>query len=426
MEMEDAASCWGRDHDEIFKMLCLRILNNVYGEECCSIIYNAIEKGAQSIDQLREDSKLEENTFNRSISTLLHSKIIRTEPFSIDYTQMFNLLLYSHFLEFAMSCSPIPQDKELIAYIIQKVFDEQTLNSQKLANSLVTKHADLDRNRIVYLIEHLVGKQVLQEDSEGCISFNVPFYYMEKRKEAIKSMVQYNDHRVVEVVDALFSKDLFFKILSDKENTKFDVDEVVNKLMDITGLTEKEINGIFKILKAKEYSLISQNEWILTPNETLKNFKIKQIANILVEIGYPLSRRVVNILLKNEHLETTMLCELCLLSSEDGQELFEKLMFLGILMVDKLQDAPHTSLKKHYYVWRINFPVAIANSSAYLLGILTKLYIDLSNEISLSNEKYSLSESLLQMHKKTLNDRIKIINNTIMSVSRKYIEVHEL
>lgn len=424
--MDDAAACWGRDHDEIFRMLCLRILYNVYGDECATVVCAAAENNPQSLDQLRAECGLDSAAFSRAAATLMHAGILSGDPPAPDFHRMFRLLLHSHFIEFAMEYAPLPQDRELIAHIAQKVFDEETLSTQKLASSIVTKHPSLDRSRIAQLIEHLAAAGVLQEDSDGCISFNEAFFYMRKRAEALRSLVQYNDHRVVEVVDALFSNDMFFSVLADNESVQFNIDVAVEKVMEITGLSEKEVLGIFKILKSKEYSMISQTEWVLTPGEALKNFKIKQIANILVEIGYPLAKRAVNILLRREHLETTMFCELCLLSSEDGQELFDKLMFLGVLLADKLQDAPHTSLKRHYLVWKINFPLAIANCSAYLLGILTKLYIDLSNEFSLSNEKYSLSESLLQAHKKILNERIKIIDNTIMSVSRKYIEIHEL
>ncbi|KAH0789119.1 hypothetical protein GPJ56_006974 [Histomonas meleagridis] len=423
--MEEAAACWGRDHNEILTALCLKIVGNSYGQNCNYLLTVAIEKNVTNLQELKDVVTLKKAEFSEAISLLVHNKIIQTEPFQINFQQIFNILLYSHFTEFALSFAPIPQDKEIINLVMKKVFDEQTLTAQKLANSIATKNPEINNSRLLFVIEHLASINVLFADEQGCLSFNVGYFFMKQRLFALESLVQYNDHRVIEVVRALFSPELFFGTLLNKENAEFNVEEVTPMIASITGITPKEINGIYGILRSKEYSIISQNEWVLTPALAIRNFKIKKIAQLLSEIGYPLARRVLNLLLKREHLETSMLCELCLLPS--GQKLLEKLRFLGVLFYDQLQDAPHTKLKKHFLVWRIDFDHAIANSSGYLLGLLAKLYIDLNDELVRSKEtNESYTESLVQNHKKILNERLTILHNTIMAASRKYIEIHEL
>jgi hypothetical protein len=150
---------------------------------------------------------------------------------------------------------------------------------------------------------------------------------------------------------------------------------------------------------------------------------MKRIASLLSEIGFPLARRVVNLLLRTEQLETTMIVERTLLSSDECRTLLGKLNFLGVLAHEQLQDAPHTALKKKYVIWRLTPSDAVNNSSAYLLGVLTKLYYDLVEEKShLSQLERGGSEG----RRKTLDERIALLNNTVFSVARMYIDIHEL
>ena len=185
---------------------------------------------------------------------------------------------------------------------------------------------------------------------------------------------------------------------------------------------------IFEILKTKEYKIIAPNAWVLTTQSALMCTKMKKIAGLLCEIGYPLARRVINLLLKTEPIETGMLCERLLLRLEDGRDLLAKLRARGVIQSEELGDAPHTSLKKKYVMWRLNPDVAINHSCAYLLGVLTKLYCDLIDEENHLKEEESLGKegAIHEKRRKTLTGRITVLNNTMVCITRKYIESHEL
>ena len=153
---------------------------------------------------------------------------------------------------------------------------------------------------------------------------------------------------------------------------------------------------------------------------------MKKIAQLLSEIGYPRARRVINLLLKKESLEGRALCEMILMTSESGRELLERLKYLGILESESLQDAPHTKLRRQYIIWKLNPISSINNASSYLLGVLAKLYYDLqTEERHLESDSATKNQSTSEKMKK-FNEKTAILQNTMLSVTKRYIEIHEL
>jgi hypothetical protein len=230
-------------------------------------------------------------------------------------------------------------------------------------------------------------------------------------------------------VRALFSRDLFYESLVGATNDEYDPDDVVPQIADMTDLSVAEVNGVFDVLRAREYSIIGPRELVITTQAALLNCKMKRIGALLSEIGFPLARRIIDLLLRYEQLETGMISEKTLLSSDEACTLLGKLSFLGVLAADPLQDAPHTTLKKRYIMWKLNPGMAINNSCAYLLGVLTKLYLDLAEEQRTLDDlaaRERQQQTTSENRRKTLDDRIALLNNSILSVAKAYVDVHEL
>ena len=428
--MEEAAECWGKDHDEILSNLCLHVTRHVYGEDCYHVMKSFSAETATEEELERVADFTEPRRFRAAMNVLLADNVITTDPMSINLFAIFQHILFPHFLEFAMGYARIPQDKAPISYVIAKVFKEQTLNAQNLVRSILTLRKDemLNPSHVSAVIQLLVSKRVLQEDDQHRLSFSNAEFIGRLRLQALESLVELNDHRVVEVVRALYSDDIFGHALIANDDLPFDVEDVCARLCELTDLSEAEVMGVLGILRTKEYSIISPTEWVLTTQSALNCMKMKKIGSLLAEIGYPLARRVINLLLKNEQLETGMLCERILMDDEDGRELLSKLHTLGIVQPEMLEDAPHTKLKKKYVIWRVSPVTAINYASAYLLGVLTKVYFDLMAEQDHLKEADSgfHKPDFIEKRRKTLNDRVTVLENTIMALTRKYIEIHEL
>jgi hypothetical protein len=292
----------------------------------------------------------------------------------------------------------------------------------------MTKHRELalPAARLRNVIDHLCSENVIVGYDTG-LSFNHVEFLARARLRALEGLVEFHDHRVVEVVRALFRKDLFYEALIDGQNHELDLEAVIARVSEITELSVKEVEGVFEVLKSREFSILSRQEPVLTVQSALVVYKMKRIAGLLSEIGFPLARRVVNLLLRTEPLETGTIIERTLLSSQECRTLLGKLSFLGVLIQEPLEDAPHTTLKKRYVMWRLNPPVAVNNSCAYLLGVLTKLYYDLVEEQGhLSELSHRQTGAPSDNRKKTLDERISLLNNSIFSVTRAYIDIHEL
>lgn len=421
--MNKAAECWGMVHDELLTKLCFHIVTPIYGEDC-SIILQNMSPEIEDINEIREACKLSPAKFDAALSSLVHKKIISTDPLNLNLSIIFNYLLNPHFIQFAESYSIIPQDKHSISIITKKVLDEPTLKQHKLVLSITTKHQSIDQNTVARIIDHLLAKNVFITNQNNAISFNYSFFYAVQREKALENLVELNDRRVLEVVRSLFSPELYLGCLVDKDQQEIDLDVAIPTISTQTGLSFNEIMKIFDILKTPEYSILNIDN-TLTPSEALKSYKMKRIAQLLSEIGYPLARRVINALLRKQCLEGSALCEMLLMSSEFGSELLERLKYLGVLMNEQLQDAPHTTLKRQYTLWKLSIDSSINNSSSYLLGVLAKLYYDLQKE----QEQFmaaSESGSSIGDQSRKFDEKTEVLQNTIFAVTRRYIEIHEL
>jgi hypothetical protein len=425
--MDEAARCWGRSHDEILSSLCLHITRHVFGEDCLLLVRALFSSSPVSDAELALESGLSNpKHFSRALSTLTRHGVINS--LTLNRFALFQHVLFPHFIEHAQAYARIPQDRSLISYILTKIFEEQTLSAEQLARSVLTKHPDrgLTAERLLEIIEHLCAENVIVGEDKG-LSFNHQEFLGRARLRALESLVEFHDHRVVEVVRALFARDLFYVSLIDGENCRFETCDVVQRVAEMTGLSEREVEGVLEVLKSREFALVAKEEPVLTVQSALTAFKMRRIAGVLSEIGFPLARRVVNLLLRTEQLETSMITERTLLSSQECRTLLGKLNFLGVLAQEPLEDAPHTTLKKKYVMWKLNPLVAINNSCAYLLGVLTKLYYDLIEEQGhLSDLDSHQGGTSQENRKKTLDERIALLNNSIFSVTRAYLEIHEL
>ncbi|OHS98227.1 hypothetical protein TRFO_35429 [Tritrichomonas foetus] len=426
--MEEAARCWGSNHDDLLLKLCFIIAEQMISEDCCLII-RSITDAVNDLDELQKITELPDLRFRKAITKLQHKQIITIDPLEVNIYSIFNKLLYPHFIKFAEDYSLIPQDKPYIEKIARKVLDEPTLNSEKLVGSLTTKHKGLDSIRLSIVIDYLIKKNVLVEDSDNAkLKFNFGRFLSKQREAALLQFVELNDRRVYDVVRALFSDDLYHDCLVTCSDTSFNEDDVICHISEETGLSNKEINSIFGILKTPEYSFISPTDDILTPSRAINIFKIKKIGHLLTEIGYPLAKRVINLLIRKESLEGNSICESILLTTERGRELLEKMYTLGILEKEALQDAPHTTLKRQYVVWKISSYSALNNASAYLIGVLAKLYADLLTEQATMEKESGAGRNQEndENRKRRFDEKTQILQNTMFSVTKRYIEIHEL
>lgn len=426
--MEQAAECWGKNHDELLTQLCLHIANSIYGEDCTKLLKTVLSNNIANVDQLQELSELNLPRFQSAFAILTHKRIIiiSTDPFEINFFAIFNTVLYPHFIQYAEAYAPIPQYKEYISIITRKVLDEPTLNAEKLVNSLCSKNPELEREKFSLVINILLEKDVLETDEEENIKFNFGLFLITQRAEALEKLVELNDRRILEVVRALFSNELYQGCLQGNTNQAFDQENDIPIIMRKTGLSRKEIACIFDILRTSEYSIISPSEDVLTPSNAMKSFKMKKIAQLLSEIGYPRARRVINLLLKKESLEGRALCETILMTSESGRELLERLKYLGILESEPLQDAPHTKLRRQYVIWKLNHSAATNNASSYLIGVIAKLYYDLQTEERNLESNSATKNQPINEKVKKFNEKTEILQNTMLSVTKRYIEINEL
>ena len=427
-KMEEAARYWGSSHDDLLLKLCLFIAEKKVGKDCINLL-QMISDDIKDLDQLREKSQLPQNQFDSYIRKLEHEQIISFNPLEVNILSIFRTVLSPQLVNFAYENAKLREDKEYVEKIVKKVLDESTLNVDKLVSLLTTKYPELDAVQLTEVIEFLVSKGVLvpDENNNGALKYNFVKFIIQKRKEALESLVEMNDRRVLDVVKVLFSDDLFGSCLETCENTEFDVENVTNFIAQRSDLSTREITSIFDILKSQEYSIISMNENVITPSNALKSFKMKKIAELLSEIGYPLARRVINFLLRKDSVEGNYLCESLLMTIENGRELLEKLCKLGVIEYEKLQDAPHTALRRQYTIWRLSPASAINNASAYLIGVLAGLYFELQTEKDrYQQDLSSKKKDQDNMKRKKFDEKKSIIKNTIISVTKKYIEIQEL
>jgi hypothetical protein len=417
--MDEAAASWGRNSEEVLSELCLFIARCTFGEDCYSII-QAISEDVITLEELEEASGIrDQNKFTRAINLLLRQGVITFPPLQLSHFALFQHLLVPNFIEHAESYARIPQERLLIGYLVSKVVEEQSLFKDQLVLSVLTlhKHKELNGERLSSLIDHLCDSDVLVPAQSG-ITFNHAEFLARVRLRALESLVKFHDHSVIEVVRALYSRDLFYHSLVTGTNDEYDPNDLIPRLANYTNLSIAQVEGVLDVLRSRQYSVIGAQDTTVTTEAALLNCKMRRIAELLTEIGFPLARRVIHLLLKYEQVETTMITEKTLLSAEEVGALLGKLSFLGVLAAEPLQDAPHTALKKRYIIWKLNPGLAINNACAYLLGLLTKLYEDIVTE------QRDLDAE--EMDQNPSKNRISVLKNSILSVGKAYLDIHEL
>ena len=430
--MEAAAQFWFRSHDEILFILCKTYIKQKMGDDCEKIV-SCLANPVDQISTLQNLSELEQRAFQNALTQLCQAGVVITEPeIALVPQTIITMLCLTHFITFAQRYYIIPQDKDLIRLIIKKVIEAPTLTIQKLADTLATEDATVDRLRILDLTKHLLQENVLYQtdDDTNVVVFNTRFYYSKLRLEAIEELVQYQDHRVTEVIREIFSSECKGHILDECEPEHIEREELIEYLCGKTDMSQSEILGVFSILASPEICLLSTDYAFIQPRLTLYIYRMKRIAALLSEIGYPLARRVINMLLKHDQIETNKFCDMLMMPKEDALVLLEKLKKLGIVACDYLEDAPHTTLKRKYGVWKINPTEAFNNSGAYLLAVLGALLFEAENEKAQNEEILSKSEDLLAASemrmRKVMENRLTVLNNSLKTVIKKYIEIHQI
>jgi hypothetical protein len=430
--MEAAANYWNKPHDQVLFELCTEIVRNKMGEDCAAIVLQ-LSSPVEDALTLMASSKLDDTRFRAALTVLCQSGIVVTQPnIALLPQTIISMLSLPHYVIFAQKYYIIPQDKELIAIIVKKVIQAPTLSAQKIADTLATEDPSVDRSRVLILIQHLLSKNILYQTEDGfpIIVFNTQRFLTIIRKEALEKLVELQDHRVVEVVRALFDPDYKESVLVDCDNEHVDRDELVDYLCKATDMKENEVFGVLSILASNELCLISPDFSILQPRISLAIFKLKRVAALLSEIGYPLARRVINMLLKNDQIETVKFCDMMMMPKEEALILLEKLKNLGIIKCCFLEDANHTTLKRKYCVWRINQEEAINNTGSYLLAVLGALFFESENEKLENDEILKKTPELLassdMQRRKVMEDRLTVLGNTMMNVIKRYIELWQL
>lgn len=429
-ELQAAAQHWGQPHDYVYYKLAVEITQQRYGEQCAKII-ECLGKAVADVQELQTSTELNDEDFRKCFSLLCHKDIINTEnEISINSFTFASILLEPHYILFAQKFAEIPQDIPLINTIVRKILDENTLSPRLICTALATSNPDFEMARIQYVTDYLIRKNVLLHDpASESVTFNIPNYMCKLRLEALEQLVENQDHRVLEVVRVLFSDDIRADVLESLEPTPIDqptADEIAARLE----LEATELQGILSILGSPEVSLLSSDYQTMQPAMALRNFKARKVAGLLAEIGYPLARRVVNTLLRHETVEAVKLCDILLLPKEDGLALLEKLRKLGVLACDIMEDAPHTQLRRRYAVWKIDFAGCVNNASAYLLAVLGTLLFQLAAERAENEGILKRNEELMAAHersqRKAMESRINILQNTIMSLTLRYVQIYQI
>jgi hypothetical protein len=124
------------------------------------------------------------------------------------------------------------------------VFEEQTLTADQLVRFVMTKHREegLSGARLESVLQHLCDENVIVLGESG-LAFSHAHFLARARLQALESLVEFHDHRVVEVVRVLFGKALFHEALVDAGDRALDAVTVIPTISDITALSSREIGG---------------------------------------------------------------------------------------------------------------------------------------------------------------------------------------
>ena len=415
---------WGIDFHLVLQSLSIPISILIFGEECGEIL-KTIFSGNYNYDDIKNNCNLDEISFEKNIKILINSGIVNSSSFDICFDPIFDFMWGPHIYLYSQEKYIIPQDKSLIKKIVQKVIQQPTLSRQKVADSLATDFPEINRKRIYILIEHLLKNKVLIQNDLFYVLFDHQTFLAHFRLSCLESLFENNDRRVLDVIKAIFSYDFLFDSLITRNEIPIETDLFISQISNLTGLQIKEIQGILTILSSPEYSLIRSDLTLLTPLSALNNYQIKQIGRLLSEIGLPLSRRVINYLLKYQKSETIKLCDNLILSKEQGLTILEKLKTLFVLNSMLIEDAPFTKLKRKFLIWSISFETAIDKAKGYVGSFLCKLYYDyLNEEKELKNLENKFQEtSNINERKKNIEEKLEVLQNTIISVSQQFFEL---
>lgn len=428
--MIDTSEFWGKNHDQVLFKLCTELVRQQLSEDSALIVEKLAEP-VDSIQQLQIACELDHARFTPAFNALHNAGIVTTEPkVAIIPVTIISYLALPHFVKFAQKYYIIPQDRDLIDIITTKIIKVPTLTSAKLVDTLATEDPKFDRIRALKVIEHLLSKNIYTCSEENVITFNTQKFLINLRLQALETLVEYQDHRVIEVIRALFSPEIKEDILIDCDSIKVNRDEIIQVLAEYTNMRQNEIVGILSILASPEICLFSPDFTTIQPMTAIHIFRIKTIASLLTEIGHPLARRVINMLLKYEQIETVKFCDMLMLPKQEALNLLDRMQQLGVVTTEELEDASHTTLKRKYKIWKIDPVSATNNAGAYLLAVIGSLMFQYDQE---KKENKSILEQNIEMlpsnqkqARKNMDERLKILNNTIIDVTGKYFRIHQL
>ncbi|EAY06638.1 hypothetical protein TVAG_322580 [Trichomonas vaginalis G3] len=428
--MQDTSKFWGENHDQVLFKLCTELVRQQLGEDCAKIV-EKLSEPVQDEQSLMNLCNMDQLKFRNAFGALSNAGIVTMDPtIAIIPVTIISYLTLPHFMNFAQKFYIIPQDRDLIEILTTKIIKVTTLTAPKLVDTLATEDPKFDRIRALKVTQHLIAKKVFILTDKEEVNFNIQLFLVRLRLEALEKLVEYQDHRVVEVIRALFSPDFKEDALIDCESLKVDHDEIIQALTALTGMQQNEIIGVLGILSSPDICLFSRDFTIIQPMTAIHIFRIKRIAALLAEIGHPLARRVINMLLKNEQIETIKFCDMLMLPKQDALNLLATMQHLGVITCEELEDAPHTTLKRKYRVWKIDLVSAINNAGAYLLAVIGSLMFQVEEEKrenrSILDSKPELSQKIETQTSRVMSERLKILNNTIIDATKKYFEIHQL
>ena len=397
--MEDAADCWGRPYNEVFGVLCKQIIKSVFGEIGFEVTKAVINGCYDSSNQ---------NTYDKLVA---HGIIDGND---VRFDNVIFQLYFQICVSYAKDFAVIPMDRALISLIIEKVLTSPFLNADKISSQILLKNPGANKSRIDFLVNSLIDRGVLVQ-TDG-VEFNKSMFFYTIAVQTIKDEYQYMDSRVVKLISALLSL-----------NNTFDDFEFNPETIDC-GLSAEEIDGVLSILSSNTIKLVDGNR--VTIMNAMKLIRIRYVARLLAEIGYPEAKRVINYLIKYPNTEYKCLLESLVLDIEKGTIALKKLEFLGVLEQSRLGSAFHTSLVEPYTVWTIKYDTAIENSSSYLLGFISYLLNLIESKDIEEGKLRSTPESELL---KTELDRLKVIaeereaaSKSLLDATRKFLIIHEL
>lgn len=428
--MSAEAKNWGKPHDLLRKTLCSEIIRQMYGNNHKLVIEYLIQKenSIKLKEEIKKNCLLDDKIFQEIYFQLVSLNIIEENDFiNVNIANIFDFILVDVYIQFAEKYYLIPQDRQIIQMLTRQVLISPTLDYDKLMETIIINSPEINKERLKVVLDNLIDKNVfVTVPKNKFVVFNRCFFILNLRIQAITSLIEFQDSRVMDVFKAIL--DLYNNKPLNQENLKcfsFDSEFLVQSVCSMTDLMEEEVNGVISILASREFSFIDTDNSCFTAEKCLSKYKMKRIGNLLSEIGYPLAKRCVNLLIRHDIIETVKFVDILLMPHENALKLLFDLKTLGVLESITINTQAHLEDNRDYVLWKFSEESAINNSSAYLLGCLGSFYFQRFQERNTNQEKQKMM-TLSDSEKKKMDQTIQVMNNTINNTLKKYLDIQWL